>query len=233
MTLNKHIYTQYDTELTVLKGDLFEMAQLVGRQLVTAVAALAQNDQAMAREVRENERNIDSLELKIDEGCAHILVARQPAARDLRRILATSRIAGDLERAGDEANKIAKIVEKLTARNEVFNDGRLMKLANDVQMMIEQAMQAFSHVDVGLAVEVIRSDKQIDKAYGEGLRDVIEIMRAEAERIDSAMDIVWALRSIERAGDHAVNIAEQVVYYALGKDVRHVSVDDLPAEIGC
>ena len=231
MTLKNHIHSQYSEELTALNNDIYRMGVLVGKQLVTAVSALSTNDQSLAASVRHAEKDIDQLEITVDDKCAHILAVRQPAARDLRMILSISRIARDLERAGDEANKIAKIVERLKSRNEVFADGRLKKMANDVNTQLERALTSFSHGDVGMAVDVIRSDKMIDAQYGEGIGDAMKIMGEHSDSIESAMEVIWTLRSIERIGDHAMNIAEQVIYHKLGKDIRHVSVKSLLAEI--
>ncbi|CAH0991349.1 Phosphate-specific transport system accessory protein PhoU [Sinobacterium norvegicum] len=231
MSLKNHIYSQYDEELMALNDDIYRMGVLVGKQLVAAVSALSTNDQALASKVRAAEREIDQLEIIVDDKCAHILAVRQPAARDLRLILSISRIARDLERAGDEANKIAKIVENLKSRNEVFADGRLKKMANDVNAQLERALSAFSNGDVGMAVDVIRSDKRIDQQYGKGIHDAMKMMSEDSDSIESVMEIIWTLRSIERVGDHALNVAEQAIYYKLGKDIRHVSVKSLLDDI--
>jgi phosphate transport system protein len=225
--MKKHIYTQFDDELVQLNSDIFAMGELVGKQLIAAVSALTDGNHNLADEVQATEKNINRLEIKVDDECQHILAMRQPAAGDLRFILSISRIAHDLERAGDEANKIAKLAENIHVKYKPFQDDRLKALAFDVNKQLKRALGAFRDEDVDAAVDVIKGDKLVDKYYAEGIKDTIKMMQQNPDHIDIIMDKIWALRSIERVGDHAINIAEQVIYFKSGKDVRHRSVKSM------
>jgi len=227
MTLKKHIYSQFDDELGQLKSDIFAMGELVGKQLIASVSALSEDNHNLAEEVQEAEAQINALEVKIDDECQHILATRHPAAGDLRFILSVSRIARDLERAGDEAFKIAKLAENIHVRYRPFQDDRLKALAYDVNKQLKRALGAFRDVDIEASIDVIKADKSVDKYYADGIHDTIKMMQENPDHIDIIMDKIWALRSIERVGDHAINIAEQAIYFKLGKDVRHRSVKSM------
>ena len=229
--MKKHIHSKFDDELVRLSSNIFAMGELVGKQLIASVSALSTDNHNLADEVQETEKKINNLELLVDEECQHILAMRQPAASDLRFILSISRIAHDLERAGDEANKIAKLAENIHVRYKPFQDDRLKALAYDVNKQLKRALGAFRDADVEASIDVIKGDQSVDKYYAEGIHDTIKMMQENPDHIDIIMDKIWALRSIERVGDHAINIAEQVIYFKLGQDVRHSSIKALVATI--
>ncbi len=229
--IKTHIYSQFDDELSQLNSDIFAMGELVGQQLIASVSALSEDNHSLADEVQEVEKKINNLEMKVDDECQHMLATRQPAAGDLRFILSVSRIARDLERAGDEANKIAKLAENVHLTFRPFQDDRLKALALDVNKQLKRALGAFRDVDIEAALDVIKGDRAVDKFYGDGIRDTIKMMQQNPDHIDIIMDKIWALRSIERVGDHAINIAEQVIYYKLGRDVRHESAKSIAEQI--
>lgn len=230
--MEKHIFTPYDVELTTLSSDVYTMGDLVAQQLAEAVLAISEGDARLAETVHQTEKEINRLDIKVDKTCQHILAVRQPAASDLRYILAIARLAHDLERAGDEAKKVARLVQSSHEQHyKPFKDGRLKKLAQDVNLQLKRALDAFRDVNVDDAVEVIKGDKLVDQSYAEGIRDTIKMMEENPEHIDIIMDKIWALRSIERIGDHAINIAEQVIYLKHGTDVRHRSVKALEEKL--
>lgn len=225
--MEKHILTAFDDELNALNSDVFAMGDLVAKQLIIAVSALCEGNQQLAEAVHVTEADINQLEMKIDARCQNILAVRQPAASDLRFILAITRLAHDLERAGDEAKKIASLAQSAHTCFSPFKDGRLKHLAQDVNVQLKRALDAFRDVNISAAIDVIKGDKIVDRYYGEGIHDTIKMMQDNPDHIEPIMDKIWALRGIERIGDHAINIAEQVIYLKNGTDVRHSSLQVL------
>lgn len=218
----QHISAQFNAELDAIKNDLLEMGGKVENQIELAAEALLQRDSGPAESVITIDRAINRMEVDIDEQCARILARRQPAASDLRLIIAIAKVTTDLERIGDEASKIARVAMKLAASpvNQP-SELRVARIAAHVNAMLGQALDAFARQSVEQAVRVVLSDSDIDDDYQSAMAEIRSAMAAQPDNIEVLLDQVWALRSLERIGDHASNIAEQVVYLARGVDIRH------------
>jgi phosphate transport system protein len=174
------------------------------------------------------------MEVAIDGECSQVIVKRQPAANDLRLILAITKTVTDLERIGDEAQKIARMAKSIHERGL---DGRAprtvdVRHAAEVALaMLRNALDAFARLDVAAAADVIRDDAAIDSEFRSILRQLITYMMEDPRTISSALDVVWVAKAIERIGDHAKNMAEQVIYIVRGTDVRHVDPASIAREL--
>lgn len=233
LNLDNHISQQFNSDLEALRSELLEMGGLVEKQIKDAVKSIEQVDSEVAQRVLENENAIDAREVSIDEMCTLILAKRQPAATDLRMVLAVAKAIRDLERMGDEAQKVAKMAIAL-AEEGMAPHGyiELRHIGSGVLRMLRYSLDAFARYDVGLALNVMKEDRIIDQEYRTALRELVTYMMEDPRSISRAMNVLWAFRSLERIGDHARNIAEHVIYLVKGKDVRHVSIDELEKQIG-
>ena len=222
LNLDQHISRHFNEELEQIKTQLLTMGGLVEAQVTDAVNALLNADSALAQEVISREATIDAMELEIDEDCTNIIVRRQPAASDLRMVRAVTHAVGDLERIGDEAKKIAKMAIKLAEEGSAPGGYvELRHIANSVRKMVNDSLDAFARYDADVAEETHRADKQVDMDYKSAMREMITYMMEDPRSITRVMNVIWALRSLERVGDHAKNICEQVIYLVRGKDIRH------------
>ena len=230
----KHLSTQFDAELTRISGMVMEMGGLVEQQLRQAVEAMTDYDLETARAVRDTEANVNSMELRIDHELVSIIGRRQPTARDLRLLIAISRTIANLERAGDEADRIARMVQRIiqagSARTLPFTELRIAAaLASD---MLRQALDAFARLDVPIALEIIKTDDLIDKEYDGFMRKLVTYMMEDARTITPSLDLLFIAKSIERIGDHAKNVAECVIYIVNGLDVRHTPIHTIESQLG-
>jgi len=228
VSLDQHISRKFNTDLDHLKSQTLAMGGLVEKQLRDAMTALETADSALASRVMEVENSIDEMEREIDEACLTTIARRQPAATDLRMILAVSRSVRDLERIGDEAQRIAKMAiglseEGLSPRG--YMEAR--HIANGVRETLRACLDAFSRFDAQAARETMAKDKQIDLDYRSAVRELVTYMMEDPRSISRVMNVLWALRALERIGDHAKNICEHVVFLVEGKDIRHGHADDL------
>ena len=229
----QHISAQYNAELEAVKNHLLEMGGMVEEQLDKALDCLLKRDSGSADGLIDADKTINRMEVDIDEGCSRILARRQPAASDLRLVLTISKVTTDLERIGDEATKIARLAVKLT--EEVSSPSGFVEirhLAVHVVQMLRDALDAFARLDVERAVNVVVTDRSADAEYASGIRSLVTFMMEDPRTIGGVLNEMWALRSLERVGDHACNIAEQVVYLASGQDVRHVETRQLLEQFG-
>jgi phosphate transport system protein len=226
---DKHLSTQFDNELSGISTRVLEMGGLVEVQVAQAVLALATFDAEIASQVLKDEERVNMMEIEIDRDLSSIIARRQPTARDLRLLIAVSKTIANLERIGDEAARIARTVQRL------LNSGMSSRLRLPVadlsyesELAIQQlrkALDAFARLDVEAAVEVLRHDDQIDQEFDGLLRKLITYMMEDPRTISSAIDLVFVAKAIERVGDHAKNLAEQIIYIVKGTDVRHNAVD--------
>lgn len=230
--LDQHISNQFNTDLEHLRTLFLEMGGLVEEQVTDAVRAIETADGALAEKVRATEKDIDRREVELDNECTLVLARRQPAASDLRLVLIVTRAVRDLERIGDEANKIAKMAIALN------DDGvaprgyvELRHIASSVLKLVNQSLDAFARFDVDTAKIVVRDDSLVDQEYRSAVRELITYMMEDPRSISRVMNIMWALRALERIGDHARNIAEHVIYLVHGTDVRHMPFKQLEAAI--
>ncbi|HCG78612.1 MULTISPECIES: phosphate signaling complex protein PhoU [Thalassolituus] len=228
MNFNQHISGQFNADLEAIRNHMMSMGGLVERQVNHAVQAICSGDTQLADDVIRREDDVDKAEVAIDNECTQILVRRQPAASDLRMVLAVSRVVRDLERIGDEASKIAiHTLEVKDSKNPQFCQQAIRYMGEEVVKMISGALDAFARHDVEGAIEVVRTDKLVDKQYASALRELITYMMEDPRSIGQAINILWILRAIERIGDHARNISEQVIYLVSGTDVRHSSLTEM------
>lgn len=227
-----HISRQFDQELEDLRNRVLVMGGMVEEQVGNAIQALLENDVVLAEQVIANDYNVNSIEVEIDEECTQIIARRQPAARDLRLVLAVIKTIADLERIGDEARRIARQALDLSAHYPKKNQlSELEQLARHVKTMLHDALDVFARMDVEHALKVVEQDEQVDKEYESILRQQITYMMEDARSIPVALDIMWSARALERIGDRSCNICEYVIYYVKGKDVRHVSLEQLEKKV--
>ncbi len=218
-----HVSSQFDEDLTRLRTHVLQMGGLVETQLAAAIEAYSTGEVASVKTIIETDRKVNALEKAIDDDCAHIIAKRQPAASDLRLILGISKIVTDLERAGDEAKKIAKGVRRIYEAGHLpsqYGVG-VRHLADAALNMIHQALDAFARLDSALSVSVIRADDAVDVEFKSIIRQLITHMMEDPRTITVSIDIISIARAIERIGDHATNIAEQVVFVVEGRDIRY------------
>ncbi|WP_226703390.1 phosphate signaling complex protein PhoU [Microbulbifer elongatus] len=222
MHFDQHISRQFNEDLESLKTEMLEMGGLVTRQVADAVEALANADSELAEKVLQVEEEIDRCEMEVDEHATLIIAKRQPAASDLRMVMSVIRIARDLERVGDEASKVAKMAIALTDEGTAPRGyTEIRHIANAVRKMLNDALDAYTRFDVKSAMETLAEDEQVDMDYRSAVREMITYMMEDPRSISRVMNVLWTLRSLERIGDHAKNICEQVVYLVKGADIRH------------
>jgi len=220
--MSRHISEKYDEELAAVQESLMEMGGLVEQQLNDACRALITHNRDLANSVREVETRVNQLEVDLDDQCVSIIALRQPTARDLRVMMSIMKAVTDLERIGDEADRIAKMalhVADLAIPDNQYAD--FHNIQTDLTPMLSGALDAFARRDTKLALSVIDDDEKVDEGYAALVRKNITEMRQHPEDVEHAMNLIWAARALERIGDHAKNICEYVVYQVKGEDVRH------------
>ena len=225
---DKHLSTQFDAELSGVSTRVLEMGGLVETQVAQAIHALTRLSDEDAAQVLRQEERVNAMEVEIDRDLSTIIARRQPTARDLRLLIAISKAIANLERAGDEAARVARIVQRVVASG-VSSRMRLPlgDLAFEAELataQLRKALDAFARLDVEKAVEVLRHDDQIDQEFEGLMRKLITYMMEDPRTISSSIDLVFVAKAIERVGDHAKNLAEVVIYVVKGTDVRHASV---------
>lgn len=232
INLDNHISRQFNSDLEALKKELLEMGGMVEKQVADAIRSIEEVDSNLAQQVVENEDAVDSMEMAIDEQCTLVLAKRQPAASDLRMVLAVAKAVRDLERMGDEAQKVAMMAIALSEENVSTNGYvELRHIGSGVLRMLRLALDAFARYDVEIALAVVKEDQQVDQDYKTALRELITYMMEDPRSISRVMNVMWALRSLERIGDHARNLAEHLIYLVQGKDVRHVSLSEMEKQV--
>ena len=217
-----HYMKQFDEELEEIRTRLMEMGGKVEQQLQNAIRAVSEADSKKAEDVIREEQHVDDMELDIDEACILIIARRQPAASDLRLVMMVTKAVNDLERIGDEAKKIANhaiILAGETGTSEGYTEVR--HLGQSVLKMLGHALDAFARFDVAAAMMTLEEDKQIDLDYKTALRELVTYMMEDPRSISRVINVLWVIRSLERIGDHAKNLCEQIVFVVQGKDIRH------------
>ena len=232
MHFGQHSSSQFNEALESIRNNLMEMGGLVEKQVVDALEALLHADSALAEKVLTTEDRVDDLEIQIDEECARVLALRQPAASDLRLIIAVSKAVSDLERIGDESAKIAAMALQLAEDGESPRGYvEVRHIGNHVRNMLRDALDAFARFDADKAVEVAAEDTEVDLEYRSAMRALVTFMMEDPRAISRVLNIIWSLRALERIGDHARNIGEQVIFLVKGTDVRHISIDEMEKEV--
>lgn len=228
----QHISERFNSELEDIKNRLLEMGGKVEQQLSAAVDALIEGDSGTAEAIINRDHEVNQMEMAIDDECATILARRQPAASDLRLVVTVIKVNTDIERIGDEAAKIARQAVKLAEVGmSPSNYIEVRHIGAHVASMLRNALDAFARLDVDLAVEVVKDDSNVDKEYGSAMRSLVTFMMEDPRAIGAILNEMWALRSLERIGDHASNIAEHVVYLVRGLDVRHQSLESFVEQV--
>ncbi len=227
----KHLSTQFDSELSGISTRVLEMGGLVESQVAQAVYALTHFSSETATQVLVLEETVNAMEVEIDRDLSSIIARRQPTARDLRLLIAISKTIANLERVGDEAARVARTVQRLI-NTGVSSRLRLpvadLKFESELAIaQLRKALDAFARLDVEKAVEVLKQDDQIDQEFEGLMRKLITFMMEDPRTISSSIDLVFVAKAIERVGDHAKNLAEQIIYIVKGTDVRHNSVADV------
>jgi len=231
MSLGQHISQQFNVELEDIRTRVLSMGGLVEQQLTDALTAVMDENVDLAELVIKGDLKVNAMEVTIDEECSRILARRQPAAGDLRLIVAVIKTITDLERCGDQAERVASIAMRLTGGRDNRNHYEdLVHLGNHVRQLLHDALDAFARMDPEAAVQVARDDINVDKEYDALTRQLITYMMEDPRTITRSLDVLWAARALERIGDHARNICEYVIYLVRGKDVRHVSLEEMEQE---
>jgi phosphate transport system protein len=228
----QHISSQFNAELEDVRQRVLAMGGLVEQQIVDATRALMDADRSLAEAIITNDFKVNQLEVYIDEECSRILARRQPTASDLRLVVAIIKTITDLERIGDEAEKVARMAKDM-ATQERFVNGmvEVQHLSKQVSQMVHDALDAFARMDAEAALAVARQDAVVDREYEALMRQCITFMMEDPRSIRRTMDLIWSARALERIGDHSKNISEYVIYFVKGKDVRHVSIEDMEREV--
>ena len=230
--LTEHISQQFNEELEDVRSKVLQMGGVVEEQLAHAVKAMVTADVELARQVVARDATVNALEVEIDDECTRIVARRQPAASDLRLLMAVIRAINDLERIGDEVKRVAKMVDEVmegTLEEDVRQE--IEHMGSQVRTMLRQVLDAFARTDVKAAIQVARADKKVDTKYRAITRQLITYMAQDPRSIPTVLNVLWAARALERVGDRCQNLAEYVIYLAIGKDVRHASLDDVMAEL--
>lgn len=223
--LTDHISQRFNKDLEELRSNVLKMGGLVETQLSRAITAIVTGDSELGLQVAGDDYKVNKLEVHIDEECSRILATRAPAAGDLRLIVAIIKTITDLERIGDEAEKIGYLASKLAAMDRPADSYRELKnLGNHVLQMVRDAMNAFVRLDVKASYDVVREDDGVDAEYDAITRQGITFMMEDPRSIKRVMNVTWAARALERIGDHAKNISEYVIYMVEGRDVRHTEI---------
>ena len=225
--LTDHISRRFNKDIEDLRNRVLAMGGLVEAQLARAISAIVSGDSELGLEVARDDYKVNDLEVSIDEECSRILATRAPAAGDLRLIVAVIKTITDLERIGDEAEKIGFLASKLAGMDRPANSYRELKtLGTHVSHMLRDAMNSFARLDVDDAFEVVREDEQVDEEYNAIQRQCITFMMEDPRSIKRVMNVTWAAGSLEHIGDLAKNICEYVIYMVKGRDVRHTGISD-------
>lgn len=225
MPQTEHFSRQYDADLEAIRSRVLQMGGLVESQILAAIECFVSGDHDLIAQVTAADRQVNGCEIEIDDACSHVIARRQPAAGDLRLIMAVSKIVTDLERTGDEAEKIARMARQIHSRAcmqiprlaDVRHAGRL------AVAMLRRVLDALARLDAAEAERIIAEDATIDDAFRGIVRQLVTDVMEDPHSISTVLDVVWVAKAIERIGDHAKNIAEQVIYIVHGTDVRHAA----------
>lgn len=230
--MSEHTYRQFDVELEAIRSHVLQMGGLVEQQVDKAMSGLETGDMLLIDQVINNDQRVNRFEVEIDEACNNLIAKRQPTASDLRMVMTVVKTITDLERIGDEAKKIARRAKSLYGTDHAINlRVRLRPAVDQALDMLRASLDSFARVDVSAAADVHRQDKKVDEEFRGVIRQLITFMMEDPRTITACLEMVWVAKSIERIGDHSKNMSEYVVYMVKGRDVRHVSVEELEREV--
>jgi phosphate transport system protein len=230
--LEKHTSKQFDADLEDVRELVLSMGGLVEQQIADGVRALISGEGSLGEDVVHGDTEVNRMEVEIDEECTRILARRAPQAGDLRLIIAVAKTITDLERIGDEAEKIGRMATHLASYDRPKSAFRQIEsLGRHVREMLRDALDAFARLDSEAALRVAQQDEDVDREYEGIVRQCITYMMEDPRTIRHMLDVLWAVKALERIGDHSTNIAEYVVYFVEGKDVRHIGLEAMAKEI--
>jgi phosphate transport system protein len=230
--LSHHTSRRFNEDLERVRAKVLAMGGFVEEQLSQALTALVQGDSALGQSVASQDYKVNGMEVSIDEECSRILATRAPAAGDLRMVVATIKTITDLERIGDECERIGTIASRLATVERPADRYREVKhLGRTVQLMVHNMLDACARLDANLALETARNDRIVDEEYESIQRQCITFMMEDPRTIRRALDVMWVVRSLERIGDHAKNICEYIIYMVHGKDIRHTSLERVAEDL--
>ncbi|CAH1213534.1 Phosphate-specific transport system accessory protein PhoU homolog [Candidatus Nitrotoga sp. BS] len=233
MVSTEHTSKQFDAELEAVRARVLQMGGLVESQIRLAIEALMSGDVPLMNRVINDDHRVNAMEVEIDESCNQIIARRQPAAGDLRMVMTVIKTITDLERIGDEAEKIARMGKLLSQRNGLILP-RYTEIKHAAELaldMLRKSLDAFARLDLAYAAQVVRQDELVDEEFRTIMRYLITFMMEDPRTISTALEILFVAKAIERIGDHAKNMSEYVVYMVKGKDVRHVTVEEIEREV--
>ncbi|MBA6233362.1 MULTISPECIES: phosphate signaling complex protein PhoU [unclassified Colwellia] len=227
INLGRHISGQFNEDLENVINHVMHMGGLVEKQLSDSLTAVYNADEALAKNVLANDYKINALEVSIDDECTRIIAKRQPAAGDLRLIMAVVKTIADLERIGDEAQKIARVALESFSGEQKALLLNLDNLGRKVLEFLQATLDAFTRMDVDSAVKTHGNDEKIDREYEALMRQLMTYMMEDPRSIPQIMSVIWSARALERIGDRCQNICEYIIYFVKGKDVRHTTAEDI------
>jgi phosphate transport system protein len=233
--LGEHIHHRFDRELESLRNRVVSMGAMVERQVTDALTALKELNPELAEYVIRTDHRVNAQEVSIDEDCTYILARRQPAASDLRMVMAMIKTITDLERIGDESEKIAWVASEITESSFPNMDVLMQQIDAMGKMvldMLHDTLDAFVRMDMAAAVTTTRRDADVDERYVGLITDLIQHMKKDPEDVEEFQSLIWVVRALERIGDHAKNICEYIVYLVEGRDVRHTTINEHGQETG-
>ena len=230
---DKHLSSQFDSELNQVSARVMELGGLVESQIRQAIVALSEFSLEAAERVQVIENRVNQMEVEIDHELITIIARRQPTARDLRLVMAFSKATANLERMGDEATRMARmvrsIIESGAARSLPSSD---LRVAADLASgLLRKALDAFARLDTRAALAILKEDDLIDREFDGFMRKLITYMMEDARTISPSLDLLFLAKAIERIGDHSKNVAEQIIYLVKGKDVRHTALDEIESAV--
>jgi len=227
LNLGRHISGQYNKDLETLLNHVMHMGGLIEQQLNDALAAVNDADSELAKKVLSGDHKINDMEVSIDDECTRLIAKRQPTAGDLRLIMAIVKTISDLERIGDEAEKLARVAEQsFSAKQQDFIQS-LDHLGRHVLVMLQDTLNAFARMDVDASIKIHATDKKIDRVYEALMRQLMTYMMEDPRSIPQVMTVIWSARALERIGDRCKNICEYIIYSVKAKVVRHVTDEDI------
>ncbi len=231
--LSHHIMSRFNADLEGVRSAVLQMGGMVEQQLLDGVKALYAGDSRLGEEVVRLDHKVNAMEVAIDEDCSRILATRSPTASDLRLIVAVIKTITDLERIGDEAEKLGRIASRMATLERPTDRYREIKHIGDlVADMLHGALDAVARMDTDAALAVARKDRTVDEEYEAVQRQCITFMMEDPRSIRRALDVLFVARALERIGDHAKNICEYVIYMVFAKDIRHLSLEDVETQLG-
>ena len=230
--LSEHISKQYDADLEAVRAKVLEMGTIVEQQITDALEALVKINTRLAKNVISKDELVNALEVQIDEDCSRIIARRQPAASDLRMVLMMIKTITDLERIGDEATKIARFALKISEADRIWTPrfAEIKAMTTLARDMLHMSLDAFARSDATKVLEIAHMDEEVDEQFQVVIRQLITFMLEDPRTISISLEVLFIAKAVERIGDHAKNISEYVVYMVKGKDVRHISMEEMKQE---